>query len=211
MIYPATETTDTKEAILSAAERLFADRGVPRASLRAITGEAEVNLAAVHYHFGSKQGLVRAVLARRLEPLNQRRFDLLSEAEDASGGAPAVGEIVRAFVLPALEMVQQEPGGHAFARFLLSAFQDPNPEFRELLLEQFRDTIERFSRALQKSLPHLPLEEVYWRFHFMVGVMAHTVALGFVVHRFSNGLCDPLDLEAVTNRMVSFLVGGMES
>ena len=201
---------DTKDAILNAAEQLFAELGVPKASLRAITASAGVNLAAVSYHFGSKEGLVRAVLARRLGPLKRHRLELLDAAEGRPDGPP-LAEVVRAFIAPPLEMVRREPGGHAFARFLLSAFQDPNPEFRELLHEQFAETVERFTGALRRCLPHLGREELHWRFHFMVGTMAHTVALGSVIESVSGGLCDPLDIESLTDRMTAFLVGGFGS
>lgn len=202
---------DTKEAIFAAAERLFAEHGVQGASLRAITGEAGVNLAAVNYHFGSKEGLVEALLARRLEPLSERRFQLLDQALGSSPEPVEVADIVRAFVAPALEMAQNEPGGHAFARFILSAFQDPRPEMRDMLLGQFEETIRRFTGALGKSLPELPPEEVFWRFHFMVGVLAHTVGIGFAVERFSGGLCDPGDIDGVTERIVGFVAGGFGS
>jgi AcrR family transcriptional regulator len=201
----------TKEAILAAAERLFAEHGVQGASLRAITGEAGVNLAAVNYHFGSKEGLVEAIVSRRLKPLSARRLELLDRALGASPSRPDVAEVVRAFVAPALEMIQNEPGGHAFARFILSAFQDPRPEMRDMLLGQFEETIRRFTDALGKSLPELPPVEIFWRFHFMVGVMAHTVGLGFAVERFSGGICDPGDIDSVTERMVGFVAGGLRS
>ncbi len=202
---------DTKAVILTAAERLFAAEGVTGASLRAITGEAGVNLAAVHYHFGSKEGLVRAVLARRLEPLARRRFELLDRAEAASGGKPSIEAVVRAFVQPPLEMVQRERGGHAFARFMLGVLQDPKPEMRELILEQLRETLDRFTSALGAGLPGLPRAEIFWRFHFMVGVMVHTIALGEMVHRYSDGLCNPLDVDGVTRRIVDFVVAGFET
>ena len=76
---------DTRKAILDAAERLFADLGFDGASLRKITAKAGVNLAAAHYHFGSKEGLLRAALARRIGPLNEERLKLLDEAESDTG------------------------------------------------------------------------------------------------------------------------------
>lgn len=205
-----TTAPGTKDAILSAAERLFAAEGVARASLRAITGEAGVNLAAVHYHFGSKQGLVRAVLARRLEPLARRRLELLDRAERSPGGA-AIDDVVRAFTEPALEIVRREPGGHAFARFMLNASLDPQAELREAVLEQLRETIDRFTEALGSHLPHLSRADIFWRFHFMVGVMVHSIALGSVVHGFSGGLCDPHDIKGVSDQIVAFVVAGLEA
>jgi AcrR family transcriptional regulator len=199
----------TRRDLLDAAERLFADLGVHRASLRSITREAGTNLAAVHYHFGSKEGLVRAVLNRRLGPLNRRRLELLGEAERRHGGDPPVEEIVSSFVLPALEMVQKVRGGHAFARFLGRTFSEPSEAIRSVILQEFGEIIERFTGALARALPELPPAEVYWRFHFMVGSMAHTVGLGFLAHRFSGGLCNPLDVDSVNRNLVHFVTGGM--
>jgi AcrR family transcriptional regulator len=68
---------DTKERILDAAERLFAAHGFAGTSLRAVTKEAGVNLAAVHYHFGTKEDLLRAVLSRIVIPVNRERLEML--------------------------------------------------------------------------------------------------------------------------------------
>lgn len=204
------EPADTRTDLLDAAERLFAQDGVHRASLRAITQEAGANLAAVNYHFGSKEALVREVLARRLTPLNQRRLALLDRLE-ATNSNPGVEQIVRAFVVPTLEMVQRERGGHAFARFVCRTFSEPDQAFRDIVLEQFGDIIARFTSAFTKALPELPREEFFWRFHFMVGAMVHTAGLGFLAHRLSDGLCDPEDLEGLTARLVRFLSAGLEA
>ena len=203
-------STDTKTSLLDAAENLFAQEGIHRASLRAITQSAGANLAAVHYHFGSKEALVREVLARRLGPLNRRRIDLLDRVE-AADAVPAVEGIVRAFVQPTLEMVQRERGGHAFARFVCRTFSEPNESLHDLVLEQFRDIVARFTTAFERSLPDLPREELFWRFHFMVGSMVHTAGLGFLAHRLSDGLCNPTDLDGLTTRLVRFLTGGLEA
>ena len=201
---------DTKTKLLDAAESLFAQEGVHRASLRSITQAAEANLAAVHYHFGSKEALVREVLARRLGPLNAARLELLDKVE-REHDKPPLEEILRAFIQPALEMMQQERGGHAFARFVSRTFSEPDEEFRDLVMSQFREVVERFSAALQKALPGLPSEEMFWRFHFMVGSMIHTAGMGFLAHRLSDGLCDPNDVDGLVDRLVGFLVGGFQA
>jgi AcrR family transcriptional regulator len=205
-----TAPADTKTNLLDAAEHLFAHEGVDRASLRAITQAAGANLAAVHYHFGSKEALVREVLARRLSPLNKRRIELLDRVE-AGPRDPAVAEIVRAFVQPTLEMVQRERGGHAFARFICRTFSEPDESFHDMILDQFRGIVTRFSTALERALPDLPREELFWRFHFMVGSMVHTAGLGFLAHRLSDGLCNPADLDGLTTRLVGFLSAGLQA
>ena len=199
----------TRDGLIRAAEKLFAEHGIDRASLRAITKEASANLASVNYHFGSKNDLVGAVLARRLEPLNRERLLLLEECLRESREAPSPEAIVRAFVSPVLRMIQRERGGHSFARFIGRAFAEPDPAMRGLLLEQFREVIERFSEALARALPHLPKEEIYWRSHFMDGSMIHTAALGFLVRDISGGLCNPADVDGVIDRLVRFITGGL--
>ncbi len=203
-------STDTRAKLLDAAEHLFAHEGVNKASLRAITQAAGANLAAVHYHFGSKEALVREVLARRLNPLNRRRIELLDQVEAASAN-PTVEDVVRAFIQPTLEMVQRERGGHAFARFVCRTFSEPDENFRDILIDQFRDIVTRFTTAFERALPGLPREELFWRFHFMVGSMVHTAGLGFLAHRLSGGLCNPADLDGLTIRLVRFLSGGLRA
>lgn len=201
---------DTKTALLEAAERLFADRGIQAASLRAITLEAGANLASVNYHFGSKRGLVRAVFARRLGPLNQERLALLA-ACGGRRGEDAVRCIVEAFVAPPLRMIYSDAGGPEFARLVARSFSEPDAEVRDLILEQFRPVIDRFGAALRAALPELPAAEIAWRFLFMVGAMAYTAGQGDLLERFGHGSGPPADPEQVIERLVAFLAAGMQA
>lgn len=205
----ASPRPDTREALLDAAERLFAEHGLRSASLRAITGEAGTNLAAVNYHFGSKQGLVQAVFTRKLEPLNRERLQRLAACEAAPGG-PAVECIMRAFVAPVLRMLgDRRDGGAAFARLVSRSFSEPSDETRRMLQAAFREVVERFSAALGAALPHLPRETIFWRIHFMAGAMAHTAAFGRLAYAMSHGLCDPADTGRMVDELAAFLAGGL--
>src|SRR5262245_47010693 len=107
---------DTKQRILDSAERLFADRGFAATSLRTIIADAKVNLAAIHYHFHSKEALFDAVIARRLEPINRDRLAMLEACERAAGDRPPKLEsVLYAFVEPALRM-GADPEGATFVR-----------------------------------------------------------------------------------------------
>src|SRR6266849_5184700 len=79
---------DTKTKQLNAAERLFSDKGLEAVSHRDIALAATVNLAALNYHFGSRQAFIRAVIKRRVEPINAHRLAALARAERQMGGAP---------------------------------------------------------------------------------------------------------------------------
>src|SRR5512135_2832638 len=116
----------TKERILDTAETLFMEHGFEATSLRAITAAAAVNLAAVNYHFGSKEELFQAVLTRRLDPMNQRRLALLDRFERDTAATPLSCErIIVALFIPALELARDpELGGKNFLRLLGRAYAD---------------------------------------------------------------------------------------
>src|ERR1044072_9075595 len=126
---------ETRERILSTAEALFMERGYAGTSLRIITAKARVNLAAVNYHFGSKEALIREVFERRLGPLNSARIAYLDRLEGLARGRPlGVEQIIEAIVAPALQ-VNRDPlaGGAAFLRLLGRAFSEPGETMREIL------------------------------------------------------------------------------
>lgn len=201
-------TTDTREALLDAAESLFAEHGVQAASLRAITQQAGANLAAVHYHFGSKEGLVRAVFSRRVGPLNQERLRRLEEYECEDGG---VEDVLRAFIEPVLEMRREEPeGSRQFARLMGRSFHEPSEEVRTIMMEEFGPMIHRFSEALARRLPHLPRNEILWRLHFVAGAMAHTTACGYLLEHYSEGACRTGEPETLEH-LVTFLSAGLRA
>ena len=211
-IEPRTEHhVDTREALLDAAEKLFSEHGIQASSLRAITQQAGANLAAVHYHFGSKEGLVRAVFSRRLKPLDEERTRLL-QACDLTEGEDAVEQVLHAFVSPLLKMARETPdGARDFAQLVGRAFMEPTEEIRSMLMHEFKASAERFIAALRQLLPHLPERELVWRFHFAAGAMGHTVSCSHMVERFSNGLCNGSDPDEMLRFLVRFLASGLKA
>jgi len=204
---------DTKDRILDAAETLFADQGFSATSLRAITTAAEANLAAVNYHFGSKEGLIEAVLARRVTPLNRERLDQLDRLEGEAGDAgPDLEGVVEAFVGPALRMRQDATkGGAVFMRLLGHTISQPDDQIRQILMRLFGEIIPRFTGALGRRMPDLSAADVFWRFLFMIGAMAHTMAWSEHIPVVSDGLCDTTDAEATIRQLVPFVAAGMRS
>ena len=210
----AVETTDTKSKILDAAEELFMEYGFEATSLRLITTAASVNLAAVNYHFGSKEELFQAVLTRRLDPMNQDRMQLLSAYETAAAGKPLTCEkILAAMFIPALKLARDhEQGGKNFLRLLGRAYADPAPFIREFLSSQYREMIARFRTAFSRALPNIPREELSWRLHFVMGALSYTLAGADMLKIISQ-----LDPEEATNdelllkRLAPFLAAGLRS
>jgi len=204
---------ETKTVLLDTAERLFAERGFSAVSLRQIIGAAGVNLAAVHYHFGSKEILIQALLARRITPLNQERLARLERAERRAGKrGPSLTQILEAMIEPALRLSRDtRRGGDVFMRLIGRALSDPNEKLQELLLQQFRVVADRFLPAFHRALPRLPLRELYWRLHFTVGAMAHTMTHGQYLRLISGGLCDPDDTDRMASALVGFAARGLET
>jgi len=168
----------TKGRILDAAEALFMEHGFEATSLRLITAAAAVNLAAVNYHFGSKEELFQAVLTRRLDPMNQARVALLERYESEAAPAPVPCErILAALFIPALALARDPPrGGSNFLRLLGRAYADPAPFIRRFLSQQYAAMIARFKDAFAHALPQLPRKELSWRLHFIMGALSYTLA-----------------------------------
>jgi AcrR family transcriptional regulator len=203
----------TRERILDVAERLFADSGFEATSLRQITTDADVNLAAVNYHFGSKDGLVRQVLTRRIGQVNEQRLTMLERIE-ADGGpdGPKVEQIVEAFVGPPLRMAADQQGaGHVFMRLLGHAHAHPDHELTDFVVDQFRDVAIRFAGAFHRALPELDKTDVFWRMLFMIGAMAHSLAMGDHLPKVSSGMCEPQDTAGILRRIVPFLAAGFRA
>jgi AcrR family transcriptional regulator len=201
-------TADTKTTILDAAEALFAAVGFAAATLRQLTARAGVNLAAVHYHFGSKDELAVAVLARRLHPINAQRHARL----DALPARPDVGSIVRAFVEPVLlaGVADGAPAGPpaAFCRLFGRIMVEQPPFLRAFLAGQFRELGWRFAAVLGEALPHHEPATLWWRLHFLVGAMAHTLQNASALAHLTDGLCRDDDPRLVVEQLVAFAAAG---
>ncbi len=204
----------TKVRILDAAEHLFMEHGFEATSLRAITTGAGVNLAAVNYHFGSKEELFQAVLTRRLDPMNQQRLALLTQYEHASAPAPVDCEqILAALFLPALSLARDRTrGGENFLRLLGRAYADPAPFIRQFLSEQYAVMIARFKAAFGRALPWLPKKELSWRLHFIMGALSYTLAATDALKLIAELTPRQLnDDEALLHRLAPFLLAGLRS
>jgi len=199
----------TKNRILDAAERLFAREGFEATSLRAITAEAQANLAAVNYHFQSKEALVQAVIGRRMGPVNQRRLALLDGYEAEAGANPVPLEnILDAFLRPVIEIA----AGHAkeFVPLIGRLYTEPGGFSERLYQQQFEPLARRFLPALKRALPEVPENELVWRVHFAIGVMAHTMGAGVMLRALSGGRCDQThDAEGTLRRMQAFILAGL--
>jgi AcrR family transcriptional regulator len=162
--------TDTKSKILDTAERLFGEIGYASTSMRHIISEAKVNLAAIHYHFGSKQSLLDQVIMRKAGPVNERRLKLLEQFEaESAPDVPSIEKILVAFIAPAI-LLDKSPEfvklmGRVHAEGLMP----------EIAQRNFQPMIARFFTVLRRAMPDMPEKEFFWKAHFAIGALAHAL------------------------------------
>lgn len=206
--------SETQGRLLDSAEESFMERGFEATTLRQITAAAKVNLAAVNYHFGGKEALFEAVLARRLDAMNQERLRLLEELEQKAGDNPLTAEqILWSMFLPALQLSRdRKRGGKNFLRLLGRAYVDPAPFIQHFLGERYAEMVGRYKKAFAQALPHLPKQELSWRLHFTLGAMAYTLAGTDLVEVIvSQNPRDADNDEFLLRRLLPFLVAGLEA
>jgi AcrR family transcriptional regulator len=198
----------TKDRILAAAEELFARTGVARTSLRAITALARVNLAAVNYHFGSKDGLVEEVYRRRLEPLNRARLANLERLERRAR-KPTLEDVLEAFMSPVAQLARDPAqGGPTVMRLLGQTHAEAEEPFRAWFAGEYKRVLERYHAALCRTLPGIPPEDVRWRLQFLVGALTYPVAERQLVELVSGEAIDPADVNQVVERLLPFVAAG---
>lgn len=195
---------DTKDKILDTAETLIGEQGYAATSLRQIIAAAKVNLAAVHYHFGSKEDLLDAIVVRKVGPVNEARIAQLEAVlAEAGDGRPAVDKVLESFFLPTVEVANSNPDFVRLMGRMLTEGMMP-----QLVEKHFHGTALQFITALRRALPELPQEELVWRVHFMIGAMAHTMCAAPIFPKMAgNGT----DFEPRMKRLVTFLDAGFRA
>jgi AcrR family transcriptional regulator len=204
---------DTKQRILNAAEHLFATDGYHATSLRGITSAATVNLAAVNYHFGSKEALLEAVIVRRLSPLNEVRLGkleaLLKKAEQVKE-VPSVRDILRTFVEPTLYLRQQGSDTEDFVALTGRILAEPRGVAMSIFMHHMEPLMIRLFQALTLSLPELSRQALFWRLHFVIGSLSHVMRC----HERHSMVPDDVSIDLPVDELVEFFLdfttAGME-
>jgi AcrR family transcriptional regulator len=210
------ETDDgqgTQERILKAAEALFAERGFETVSLRDITGAADANVAAVNYHFGSKEKLIAAAIARHATPINEERLRLLDERESCHGVDPVpVNEILEAFLSPVIShFTSGEMSERLFCKFMGRLMGERGHSLPESVRPMFLKVADRFSGALRKAVPYLDERGALWRMHFSFGVMSNTLIHGDTLRAISGGRAGHPAMEDLFAQIIEFCAAGFQA
>jgi AcrR family transcriptional regulator len=202
------DTTETE--FLDAAERQFAENGYAGAKIRAIADEAKANLGALHYYWGSKESLFRAVCRRRMAPMIEERmarFDALGQ-----GGAPRLEDILRAHFEPAFfgqrdDMSKRRVFCQTYSRILT----DPSPEVKAIMQEIFEEPTVRFVDLLRRACPHIDDQAFYWRLHGVFGAFQYAARYTEDIGTLAGSAFDGADFIPGLDRIIEFVAGGLRA
>ncbi|QOL27118.1 TetR/AcrR family transcriptional regulator [Thalassotalea sp. LPB0316] len=199
----------TKEKILDAAEKLFSDNGFNGTSLREITSLAEVNLAAVNYHFGSKKELIKAVMSRYMNELSPRLMTTLNSVQ--AKDKPTLIEVFSAFVEPLLALnLFRENGTATFLQLLGRGYTDSQGFLRWFLTTKYPQVIENFIAAVQKAYPELDAEEIFWRLHFTMGTVVFTMSSSdALIDIAQSDYNNQVGIEDVIAKLIPYVAAGV--
>jgi AcrR family transcriptional regulator len=208
-----TNPQSTRDAVLDTAEKLFAERGVAATSIRDITRAAGVNLGAINYHFMSKQQLVLAVFARRIDPVSGSEQALLDEvARQAGPNPPRLEAVLEAMVRPSVERsFAAGKRNVTFMRLLGRCMSEPNPELMQWLRARLQKTIVRFEALLQRALPELPHDELIWRMKFSMGALHNILLTAGQEDSLPAEMREGMNAETMIRRLVTFAAAGMRA
>ncbi|MBO9664525.1 TetR/AcrR family transcriptional regulator [Dokdonella sp.] len=205
---PSQPNFSTKERILGVAETLFARHGFAGASLRQVTAAAKVNLAAVNYHFGSKESLIEEVFRRRLDELNRYRLAALAAVN--ANPEHVLEDVLDAFVRPALEQSMDSAGGAAFVRVLARAYAEHDERLRKFLSDNYGHVLREFATAFAHLLPHLDKEELYWRLDIVAGALTYAMAdFGMIKRRGETS--EATHRERTAEHLIRFAAAGLRA
>ena len=203
--------TSTKEKILNAAEVLFAEQGFSETSMRLITSVAQVNLAAVNYHFGSKKDLIQAVIDRYFIRFSGKVHIAFSDLEEHE--VVDMNEILEALLIPVIELDETNTDSAAnFMRLLGRAYTESQGHLKVFLSEKYGYLLSQFTRLVHKANPDLDNNEVFWRLHFMLGTMVFAMAGHQALKDIAEAdLNESVDTQRMIDYLIPFLTGSMQS
>jgi AcrR family transcriptional regulator len=194
---------------MDAAERLFAERGIDAVSLRTINTEAGYSVAALHYHFGTRDGLIRALLQRAQPAMFQQRATMVSALE--AQAQPQVEAIVEALVYPLTAgMLENFSASVAQLRFLVRLSFDRSP----YLAKTLEESVALFRPLLRRALPQLDARTLTRRWLFAADLAQHALANALEVHLEAAASArgpGRAQLEHFQRDLVAFISGGLRA
>jgi AcrR family transcriptional regulator len=207
----AHDALSVRERILATAARLFAEKGLD-VGLRRITAEAGASLAAVNYHFRSKEGLLEELFEQFSRPMAEERLRRLALCRAAPDRPPMLEQLLEAFLRPGFTLgIEPRLGGAAFVKLRARLAVETEDLARRIFAHAFDDSSRQFLDAIAATLPHIPRTDIEWRFHFLLGAQFYTMANSGRIQTLTGGSCDPGQVELALHHLIPFIAAGFRS
>lgn len=202
------KNSDTKSKILDVAEKLFAEVGIHATSIRQIVSEAGVNVASLHYHFGSKEAVIHQIITRRLQPINEQKIKRLDQLEaDANGKPLNLESVLRAFIEPHIQMQKVAADKVKILMKLMVQIEDDAHRLKVMQDPVFVNTFNRYISALNRVLPDLSMSELLWRVKFMIFSM-HAIMVQHPIPHNSEDHAVEENIDDIVDHVITFLKAG---
>jgi AcrR family transcriptional regulator len=203
----------TRQQLIKTAIREFAVHGFDEPSIRDLTMAAGVNQAAINYHFGSKDGLIKTIFEELATPVIEERFKKLDELERQAGQKRlSLEAVIRVMVEPVVRSAKGGRGGQSYLAKLLLIASSLRSKPIEHQVETMHDELAlRFVAAIAKAAPHLSRVQVMWRYKFTLGALLYTLSDHMQNHRLrrlSGGECDTDNPDEILDNLVPYIVAG---
>lgn len=207
----APDTADPASRILDAAEQIFADHGFDGASMRQLASAARVNVATAYYYFGSKEEVLAAVFERRFGPVREQQWEGVRKLErDYPDQPPPLETVLRTMLRPPLRLAET-PGGDIAMRLMGRILMDPNPRAQQLLQDQYKDLRTEHLKIVQRAVPGLPKEDLYWRFELLWGAFTFVLCNPSRIEHSTGGICNPSHTDAVLSQLLAVYIAGFDA
>lgn len=200
----------TRQQIIRVTEKLFAEKGFRAMTLRDVTREAKVNLAAVNYHFGSKGNLVLEVIRDRIEPINATRLKQLDDLIAQHGPAPVpVTSIFDSLFRPLFESDGKGSGPNpALIQMIGRAFTEPADFMRDMHRDLFKELSTRYLVQLKRSCPELSDETLKYRFFLSISTMLGATIDQVILENLSDSKSKQRNYDRVVSELIAYAAAG---
>ncbi len=198
------EIPDTRTRLLDTAERLFGEHGFNGVGLRTISEDAEVNLGAATYHFGTKENLYKEAFLRRFLPTCERRLHLLKTAKEASGDQPLSAEnILECMLLPIFDTLYSHP---AFFKFMSHNLFWPSPFMQQVVENEHAHAFQPFVESFQSLYPTLSPDIIMRQMKYCAGALFFSVGRTLDAYTSLN----EEEVKERVNHLLRFCAAGFE-
>lgn len=202
----------TRKRLIDAAARLFALHGYNGLTMRSVALDAQANIAAANYHFGSKDAMVMEMLRERVQPINERRLELLNQAKNNQAGRPlTTHQIFHSLIFPIGEEISKSTKSRcSLAQLVARTFTEPVHFIEKMHQRFFSQIADIYYLELSLVYPNAPAREIYWHLHLAVSSMLGALAQHRRLNDFSRGHCAENDVGAMITRLIQFITHGFD-